>query len=50
MFPNSAVASEAFFPPFVRSVAEAGLPTVVQSARRRGDVFVFPGPPAPSRR
>lgn len=43
MLPNSAVASRAFFAPFVRSVAEAGLPTVVQSARRRGDVFVFPG-------
>jgi hypothetical protein len=39
MFPTSAVAGDEFFPRFVRSVAEAGLPTHVLGARHRGDVF-----------
>jgi len=49
MFPNSAVAAKAFFPEFVRTVAEAGLPTTVRSARHRGDVFFY-GSSAPAGR
>ena len=42
MFPNSAVAGEPFFPGLVRTVADAGLQTMVRSARHRGDVFFYP--------
>jgi len=48
MFPNSAVAAERFFPRFVQAVTDARLPTLVRSARRRGDVFFFPGTPTPA--
>ena len=48
MFPNSAVAGKRFFPGFVQAVTDARLPTVVRSARHRGDVFFHPTPPTPA--
>ena len=43
LLPTSAVSAQPFFPRLVQAVTEAGLPTTVRGAGRRGDVFFYPG-------